>query len=531
MSYAGGFNSDSTGGSGNGQPVNGAVFITNVTPTGSGNVGGKVFSSNGRVLDQCIADTDFVTVHILAQTGHSNYVPGVLVNGLAVTLSEDEDQTVWTGSIAIDRAGTTTIAAVHEDGSSHVISILSDTGPSVTDAEFTGGYPAMQSELKAGDTFDLVVSTAQDMVELELDNFGASGGQSFTFSATTAKTVTFNVADRGNTTQALGVRVRAKNANGSYGPWFETTSAGSTDGQYTIALNNLHPSASINQITYPSGQGALKNTETATVQLTASNYDTVQHTSPNSQLTIANPSTFEANKTVTRAGGNYNVTADNFRITLTRNANAATTLVEDVVRIAHAAPVIQITTPATRLRSGGNQGTSVQSHTITVQSDQLLASAPSITAGGGTLTGSMSGAAPGLSFTQVLQVHDNDTKGTFQFVLTQAVNLAGRSTTQIASGEDYVLGGFVSRTMAIPRFEREVAIGTNVSDTDKLVTADKDSTAMTYHDQFGNQLLGYTITGPTGQLNDEGDLWYWLDDQAVGNNTTGGATVTIEETI
>ncbi|MFO5890476.1 hypothetical protein ACLBSJ_32160, partial [Klebsiella pneumoniae] len=51
--------------------------------------------------------------------------------------------------------------------------------------------------------------------------------------------------------------------------------------------------------------------------------------------------------------------------------------------IANAAPTATVTYPAARLRSGGNFGTQVQSHVITLTSTQKLSAAPAMNAPGG----------------------------------------------------------------------------------------------------------------------------------------------------
>ena len=278
------------------------------------------------------------------------------------------------------------------------------------------------------------------------------------------------IADRGNTTQALGAKVRVQKANGSYSDWFLTTSQGSTDGQYTLKLNNTYPSISIGSITYPASQQALKNNEQATVSNTVSNFDTISYTSPNSDLIITSSSTYQTNKTVTRSAGNYNINTNNFRITATRNANNAVTIDSStVVKIANTSPTLTVSTNSgQRLRTGGNDGTSTPSYTVVITATQELLSAPTLSApsGGGTI-GSFAGS--GTTWTATLSnINDNLTKGTYTWGAISATNLAGKVVTTISTGTTYIIGGFLSRIVSLAAFANEVNINTSVSDFSKM---------------------------------------------------------------
>ena len=103
--------------------------------------------------------------------------------------------------------------------------------------------------------------------------------------------------------------------------------------------------------------------------ITSSNLDSIIYDSPNGDLSIASPTVDAATKTVTRIAGSYNISTNNFRGIATRNANAATTTTQGIVKIANVSASITVATPAARLRSGGNNGTSIQNHTITLTSD------------------------------------------------------------------------------------------------------------------------------------------------------------------
>jgi hypothetical protein len=91
------------------------------------------------------------------------------------------------------------------------------------------------------------------------------------------------------------------------------------------------------------------------------------------------------------------------------------------------------------------------------------------------------------------------------------------------------LGGFVVRTLTVPAFENEVDMGVRVANPSKVVAKDKDLALLTYYNDLENNDKAYTITNPSGVLNINGDLFHWNDSQAVNNNTTGLATIQIEE--
>jgi hypothetical protein len=458
----------------------GSIFITYVSPSGGiGNVGDYVYETPGETIGNtalisCSTTTQTVLVDIYALQGRSRFKPKLYITGQQIPLTLVERQTdrpvFLVNDFGINLNNRTSIRVDHEDGAYHTISITQDSPPQITSAYFYGGYPGSQTELKAGDTFNFHVNTDIDVVSIEIDNFGAFNASTTSVTAGTSHNLTSRViADRGTSVQDLGARVRVQKANGSYSAWFLTTSQGSTDGQYTVKLNNLYPSVSVSTITYPGSQQALKDSESATVSNTVSSFDVISYTSPNSDLTITSSTTYQTSKTVTRSAGNYNTSTNNFRITATRNANnAVTTNSSTVVKIAHTAPTLTVSVPAARLRTGGNDGTSAQSYTVTITATQQLLSAPtlSVPAGGGTL-GSFGGSTTTWTAT-LSNINDNLTKGTYTWGAISATNLAGKVVTTITTGPTYVIGGFLSRTVSLAAFANEVNINTSVLDYTKM---------------------------------------------------------------
>ena len=525
MSFNGGYQSTIIGGSSRG----GAVFITDVEPQNAAdNVGGKVFSSNGKVLDSCVTSTQFIKVHILAITGFSNFKPTILVAGAIVNLIQDEDQNVWTGSIDLDLSNQTVITAIHEDGANHSISIASDDLPVIQDAKFVGLYPSGQTELKEADVFDFELSSSSNFISLEFDDFGAAKAQVFDFAAVNSKTVSIEIADRGNTLSKHGARVRIKNSNETFSEWFETASLGEQDGVNKVNLNNLQPEISIDNVSYPENQEALKDNETAVVEHTISDFDSVAYSSEE-QLQINDSGTYLQNKPVQRLSGSYNVDNPNLTIAATRAANGARVELELIIKIAHTVPEISLIAPTTRLISGGNAGTEIERHNVIIDSTQELLGIPEITAPIGQLIDSMSITANPRRFEQEIAIHDNLPKGIYVFELVAAKNLAGLTINSFSNTATYEIGGFSKRILTIEAFGNEAQIGTTVSETSKLIVQDKDQIPMRYSNTLEEGLLEYTITNPSNFLNPEGNIFHWNDSQAINNNTTGLATISMEE--
>lgn len=497
--------------------IDGGIFITDIIPTNIGNVGNKVYSNDGVVLESCVTDTNLVTVYIIAITGHTNYIPNCTINGLPVTLSQNPDRPIFNGSLALDITGKNTIIALHEDGASDIANITMDAKPVIQSALFSSDYPGSQTELKAGDIIELSVTTDTDVVMVSIEDFGACISQTFSVSGTSF-VLPVVIANRGVTLQSLHAKLKVQKDTGSWSDLFETGNS--------VNLNNLYPSVSISSIAYPGTQGAIKNSESATVINTISNYDSVIYSSPNGDLNIANSATFEANKVVTRIAGTYNLSTQNILISAVRNANGAIKETSGLVRIVNLAPTISIALPAARLRSGGNNGTVVQQHQITITSNQPLLSAPSLNVPSGSI-GSFTGS--NTTWKAYLSVHDNDTKGIFSFSSLSATGLSGITTSTISTGLTYELGGFVFRILTVPAFpNRSAAIGTDISNTSKLrcTNLSKGATGSlnyTYQSTTDEAVNKYTIVNT--------NTWYNCDGLNASSNTTGTMQIELEETV
>lgn len=445
--------------------------------------------------------------------------PRVLVNGTAAVLSQHASGGYYTGVVAYTISGSGNIVAQlstpdGQPGALDTAAVVYSAPPTITALAFSGPYPGSQTELKAGDTYLVSGTTDLPCVAMDVQDFGAAVASAPTFASATSFSITVTIADRGTTVQSLVARMRARNAAGAYGPLADTSN--------TVFVNNLYPTASFGANAYPGGQQALKNSETATVAVTLTNASSVVFDSPNGDLSITAPTTISTPKTVTRIAGSYNVATNNLRATATRAANGAVTVGQTIVNIANVAPTVAITTPAARLRSGGNNGTAVQGYGIVITADQQLLNAPSLAASGGTFVGSFTGGPS--AWTRTLNVHDNDAKGSYSFSALTATGLSGLVQNTIGSGATYVLGGFVARDVTFAAFANTASIGVAVVTYSKLV-----ATTFTATNQPANRnatqgnASNLTDTFTVTALNANPTTVFWNDVAAASSNSGGTA--------
>jgi hypothetical protein len=521
-----------TGGGGFVGGVNGSVFVSDIEPQGAGeSVGEKVFSSDGLVLDSCSSTTDLIRVYLLALPGNTNYKPGLIVNGVAVTnLIAQPDAPLFRGYIDIDLQDSGSIFVLHEDGASHSVLVARDAPPTVTQAVFTGGYPGSQTELKSGDSFRLLVKTDINIVTIEIENYGAFSAASFNVTPSDEHTVTATIANRGTTAQALGAKLRVQKSSGAWSEYYLTEDDGNVDGVNLVNLNNTYPSVTFGAISYPINQNALKGSELATVNHTVTNFNTIAYSSPNNQLEISTPENYQPAKGATRISGDYNISTNNFRITATRAANNATTVANTVVRIANSTPTVSITitgNPA-RLRSGGNDGTVPQNYTINIVSSQQLISAPTLLVPAGTWQGSGFTGGP-TTWSRTLQISDNDAKGSYNFAGLSAINLAGVEQNLISSGATYTLGGFVSRNIPLEAFQNEAQFNVPVVTYSKVTVTwsfNPNVATRAALDSLPPIFRSWCLVSPIGQSPVTVRI---LDDSY--NSSTQQSIITIQETV
>lgn len=503
-----------------------------------GVISGQVYQDAGsNVLQEFISSGDTVSLAVrssfpLVRVGDGSPVALPLVGGI---YEGDISVTLSAGSQSL------TLTAVGPDGAdaaTDTVQAVFTAPASLLTLAFSGGYPVGQTELKAGDSMILSGTTDLPVDGVQILDSGAGGGEFLTFASTTSFAVVVTIPDRGDAAQTLPVVAQVRDAtSGALSAQLSTDEGGAgVDGVNTVILNNLAPSGSFDSIDYPVGQGALKNAEVATVDFSVSDADSVVFSSPTSELSITNPTLLESQKTVARISGDLNESTTNIQATLTRTANAATAVVEGVVVIQNIAPTIDLSLPQSRLRSGGNDGTSVQSYVLTLSSSQQLTSAPSLAVDSGGNRGAFSGAFSGgpSTWTRSLVVDETipDEKGVFAFEGLVATNLSGLSTNTLNSGQAYELGGFVARDLTFSAFASSVQLGTSVEDFSKLsagIFSATNQAALKQAIGTGPSVAnGYTIdavgANPTTLT--------WLDSAAISTNSAGTAQITsVEEVV
>lgn len=531
----------------------GWIYFTDINGQGSGIVSEKIYQDSGNtVLQSGTADTSDLELDLKASyplVRVVTVVGGTEQNVVSGTLPRSVDGSHYTGTVDYSVAGTApfilkaqviTPGDDNEDcgiGACDTAIINLNTPPELLSLSFTGNYPGSQTELKAGDSFSITGTTDKPTNAIFVENFGAGTGQLLTFPEGTSFTVSMTIADRGTTTQALPARVRARNSAGGFGSTRDTDElGGTTDTVDLVNLNNVFPSFVDNGTTFPAGQLAFKGTEVGSQDTTVNNATSATYSSPHGDFNITNPTTLEAVKTITTTNpGDFNDSQTNFRIVALRAVNGSSSTFNKVIEVADIAPTLTITQPQTRLRSGSP----AETYLITATADQNLVASPDvgIPVSGNWQGGAFSGGPK--VWTRNLDIQDGDATGTAPWFLnTNIQNRAGLTSNSISGNEN--VGGFISRQLVVGAWPvREVAIGHNVVDTSKLICENlskggagpNGGTIFTFFNTLTNTTNGFTITQPSGTLNNTGNIWYNLDLPNAVSNTTGTAIIVLEEVV
>ena len=416
-------------------------------------------------------------------------------------------------------------------------------GPEITDIVF-GSYPGTQTELKDNDNINITVTFDTNNVHsVQLQSGGnyASSNETrgvnvSTLQGTTPITIDTSVTSPNN----QPIRIRAVGGNNNYGNY--------TVSSNTVVVNNVGPTYSGFNVTYPAGQTALKQSETASVSLTVSNVGgnpTYTYSTPGSQVTIPNTTTYDQIKTVTCTNpGVYNVSSNNYSVQVNRAENNKTTSHTQLIRVVDVLPSISVSSPGS-MKSGGQENTSVQIYQITVTSNQQLSSFDLTTpAGAGTLTGDWIGSNNNRTWRRNLQVSDLDNKGQFDWLNLSAINLSNMTQSDISSGDKYTLSGFVSRVLTMSALSRTRHLGTTVGDPQDLTISETFRGNITFDNSIANGATldtdistGVDVTGKytivdssnLSLVNHAGDTFFYLDRVAVNNNASGTSQITVQE--
>ena len=517
--------------------INGFCCVTNILPIGAENVSNKVTDSDGLVLNSCDVSSLAFTVEVFAVTGiqklkpnvsisYNSAVDGQIVTGIILTPSTTKN--LWVGTTTIELAEPGDIQIIHEDGYIDICTINYIAKPVIKNLVFTNsGYPLLnQTEYPAGRMVSVNVTTDVPINYIDVISDGTTASIASTSSVTNGTTATFNITTTNHTTgNNYPVKIRVRTSTGTFSEIYSSTDFGSGSGNHirTIKINNTLPTISFGTVTYDSGFKALKSTEGATVVMTTTNItlplDTVNVTSGNGQLNVIDD-TVLGNKSVTRAGGGYNITTPNLNGTVYKTSNDTTESDSKIVNIAHTPHVITVYIPKsggvnyTRLRSGGSYGSAVPQYPVTIESDQMLlneiiASVPykpviTPSVGAFSLAPFVSDGTINKVWTRQLSISDTDTKGVASFSGLSTFNLAGIEVTTVASlpSLNYTVGGFVERVITFVRFEsptfnREADIGTRVVNASKLRATNLSMSPSHMYDVTYNPLVvDDSVAGP-----------------------------------
>lgn len=504
----------------------GAVFITDVQPTSGGTVGNKQYVA-GTIpanIDLTDADTDVdaVTVYVIAEGGGANeYTPSVTVDGNTVTnlVQDSNDKRYYTGSYAITVSTTRVVQVSSSNGGTDSVLITRlGAGPAIT-AFTLGAYPGSQTEVKEDDVVSITGTVENAAASAAILNFGAAKSGTINLGAADSggvgfKSFTGTITVSG-ATGTFAARAEATNTFGTTGATFDSTN--------TLVLNQTYPTVNFVSTTYPATQNAVKDSETADVNVTASAFDIISYSSPN--FSIPSPTAYAASKTITRTSGDYVNTGTNYSVSATRTANDATTVVNVLVVIQHVAPTasISISGSPARLRSSP----SGEDYVVTITANQSLQNIPSLTAGIGTWQGSWAGTGP---YTRTLRIVDADAKGATTFSGLVLPGLANRDGSTITSGAAYTCGGFTNRTLTYAAFSQFEAIGTSVLDINKTVASYTGSSSLNLRNDLNNAFQAYSISNNVPVYDATGDQLFLNDQAFTGSNTTGTLQADIEET-
>ena len=400
-------------------------------------------------------------------------------------------------------------------------------GPEVTDVTF-GTYPGTQTELKNNDTINITVEfDTNDITKIDFgggNSYADNGEEMSATSSGLSVAKTMRIGTTRTTPQLQPVTVRARGSNSNYGAYF-------TSGD-TLNVNNAYPTFSGYGVTYPTNQSAIKGTETAPVNLTVSNQGTsptYTYTSPTGEINITDSAQYNITKQITgTSSGNYNISTSNYRLVVNRYENDATATHSDLVKISDTLPTLSVTYPGTRLRSGGNNNTTVQSYQIQVNSTQQLATFNmSPGANGGTLDGSWVSYSSGTIWRRNLRVSDDDDKGTFTWLTPTSTTLSNDVQSTLSTGSAYVLGGFVERTLDVPSQGWQVLANVEGTDYTKI-QVNWSQKNLTTRATIGDISRPQTATWSLDQLSPAPITVNILDSGATNASSTP-TTLTIEE--
>ncbi len=326
-----------------------------------------------------------------------------------------------------------------------------------------GAIPVGQTEIKAGDSIDVTVDSPTAISAI----MGATNLQGSVNVTSTEITTAQPIVWRATGTlvwdhdvsvaELVHAGITIENEVGSVSE--EAMSANQ------VNSNSIKPSISAPTCTYPIGQEAIKSGETASINMAIAGYVadefTVNYTTPRSQLVLSDATQYAEDKVVTYTAGDYNITHANYRLSVVRVANGATSSKDYCVQIANVAPALIDDGPHQLMGLSAVKALplkftqKVKIKTATVQPNTG-------TLGTNITTDTFATTANNIEITTVA----GTTLSTdLKHIQIQIVGLAGiLADIQVP----YVVSGFPSRTLTYVYKELSQPIGCKVVNTDKL---------------------------------------------------------------
>lgn len=314
------------------------------------------------------------------------------------------------------------------------------------------------SDIKGGDTVRTTVTvdtqgSDPDKILFSISDKGISDGtqtawlQRWTTAPTPAGgdlyeyTIDVEITDLMSRNGIQRAHMRAQNEYGTISDEFSSVDQ--------IEVDNTPPTCAVDSIDYPAGQQAIKSGESATVNTSANGHDEVEYSKPdtlaNHQLDMAPLNVYSAAKTVDYFAGGYNVSEDNFKITVIKSSNGMVASDTATVFIANDPINATILNLPSKLLSSPSGVT----YRFTLSSDQLFSGTPALSISPAqTVASTLTKISEGTSH-QIYDifVDDTHTKGSFDFGLS-IFNLALIETTA-TSPTDYNVEGFTERRLEV----------------------------------------------------------------------------------
>ncbi len=442
-------------------------------------------------------DATEITVSLVGDRDKTRLEPTVMVNGIqatrAGTNSGSNSEFRWdvtlpvTDMIKATSIGSGTVRVPNQPVPPALAPVISNV--TIVNAPSTSSlYPGVQTEVKQGDTFYINFESDVEISSIVVEGSGAGTSGTVPLTPGTSFTDVAVTCGYGATVASLeNISIKGVAALTSVA-WAASTNQ--------INCNSLAPSITFGAPTYPTGQQAIKATESANVVMTLADHDTVTYTSTQ---TVVTDNTTDIDCVYT--SGDYNIATNNVTATATRAANATTTVVSGLVNIVNVPAQVVLSDLPNPMKSGGSGGTLAQDYTVTKTCNQELITRCSTTIPVGVLGAFTAPAQNVLVTTATVTVDDSDVQGNYNFTPPLGgVGLSGIPITAWTTGAAYTILGFVDRDVVLAPFTSTATVTGPLEDANKAnvtVAWDFTSQPQTYNPVDTDSINRFTILNVT----------------------------------